>query len=238
MNIPKHVAVIPDGNRRWAKKHALASFAGHKISFAGHQKGASSAEEIIEKSIQMKIPYLTIWGASLDNVLKRSKNEVNCLFQIFKKEFEKIAIDKNIHKKEVRIEVIGKWREYFPEDLKDAIENAIQKTKKYDKYFLTFLMAYNGTDEMVDCIKEIQKKREAVNEKTIEENLWTRDLPPVDLIIRTGTEDDPHNSAGFMMWHTAYSQLYFTKKYFPEFKGKQFEEAIKDYSERKRRKGS
>jgi len=231
MNIPKHVAVIPDGNRRWAKKNSLTTF-------LGHEKGGTAMEEIIEKSIQMKIPYLTIWGASLDNITKRSKKEIDYLFQIFKKEFEKIAIDKNIHKKEVRIEVIGKWREYFPEDLKDAIENAIQKTKKYDKYFLTFLMAYNGTDEMVDCIKEIQKKREVVNEKNIEENLWTRDLPPVDLIIRTGTEDDPHNSAGFMMWHTAYSQLYFTKKYFPEFKGKQFEEAIKDYSERKRRKGS
>ncbi|MFA5169166.1 MAG: polyprenyl diphosphate synthase [Candidatus Paceibacterota bacterium] len=230
MNIPKHVAVIPDGNRRWAKKNSLATF-------LGHERGGTAMEEIIEKNIQMKIPYLTIWGASLDNITKRSKNEVNYLFQIFKKEFEKIAGDENIHKKKVRIEVIGKWREYFPESLKDAIENAIQKTKKYDKYFLTFLMAYNGTDEMIDCIKKIKEKREAVNEKTIEENLWTRDLPPVDLVIRTGTEDDPHNSAGFMMWHTAYSQLYFTKKYFPEFKGKQFEEAIKDYSERKRRKG-
>jgi len=231
MNIPKHVAVIPDGNRRWAKKKGLAIF-------LGHEKGSSAMEEIIEKSIQMKIPYLTIWGASLDNITKRSKNEVNYLFQIFKKEFEKIAENKNIHERKVRIEVIGKWNEYFPQDLKNAIENAVQKTKNYDKYFLTFLMAYNGTDEMVDCIKEIQKKREVVNEKTIEENLWTKDLPSVDLIIRTGTEDDPHNSAGFMMWHTAYSQLFFTSKYFPEFKGKQFEEAIKNYSERNRRKGS
>ena len=119
-----------------------------------------------------------------------------------------------------------------------AIEEAIEKTKKYNKYFITFLMAYNGTDEMLDCIKKIKEKRGDVNEKTIKENLWTKDLPPVDLLIRTGVENDPHLSAGFMMWHTAYSQLYFTNKYFPDFKEKQFEEAIKDYSNRKRRKGA
>jgi len=231
MNIPKHVAIIPDGNRRWAKKKSLATF-------LGHEKGGDASEEIIKKSLEMHIPYLTIWGSSLDNVLKRSKNEVNYLFKIFQTEFEKIAEDENIHKKKVRIEVIGEWKKYFPDSLKKAIENAIEKTKKYDKYFLTFLMAYNGTDEMLDCIKKLKEKREAVTKKTIKENLWTKDLPPVDLIIRTGTEDDPHNSAGFMMWDTAYSQYYFTKKYFPEFRGKQFEEAIQDYSKRKRRKGA
>jgi tritrans,polycis-undecaprenyl-diphosphate synthase [geranylgeranyl-diphosphate specific] len=237
MNIPKHVAVIPDGNRRWAKKKALASFAGHQMAFSGHLKGASSAEEIIEKSLEMKIPYLTIWGSSLDNILKRSKREVSCLFKIFKEEFDKLVEEEKIHKNKVRIMVIGKWREYFPDDLKKSIENAIEKTKKYDRHFLTFLMAYNGTDEMVDCIKKIKEKREEVNEKTIMDNLWTKDLPPVDFLIRTGTEDDPHNSTGFMMWHTAYSQYYFTKKYFPEFREKQFEEAIKDYSDRQRRQG-
>ncbi len=231
MNIPKHVAIIPDGNRRWAKKKSLATF-------LGHEKVGDASEEIIKKSLEMHIPYLTIWGSSLDNVLKRSKNEVNYLFKIFQTEFEKIAEDENIHKKKVRIEVIGEWKKYFPDSLKKAIENAIEKTKKYDKYFLTFLMAYNGTDEMLDCIKKLKEKREAVTKKTIKENLWTKDLPPVDLIIRTGTEDDPHNSAGFMMWDTAYSQYYFTKKYFPEFRGKQFEEAIQDYSKRKRRKGA
>jgi tritrans,polycis-undecaprenyl-diphosphate synthase [geranylgeranyl-diphosphate specific] len=238
MKIPNHVAIIPDGNRRWAKKKSLASFVGHQIAFSGHQKGASSAEEIIKKALEMKIPYLTIWGSSLDNITKRSKSEVNCLFKIFKEEFEKIIKEEKIHKNKVRIEVIGKWREYFPESTKKAIEEAIEKTKKYDKYFVTFLMAYNGTDEMIDCIKKIKEKGGEVNEKTVMDNLWTKDLPPVDLLIRTGCENDPHLSAGFMMWHTAYSQLYFTNKYFPDFKEKQFEEAIENYTERDRRKGS
>lgn len=231
MNIPQHVAVIPDGNRRWAKKKALASF-------MGHEKGGSASEAIIEKALEMKIPYLTIWGSSLDNITKRSKSEVNYLFDIFTKEFEKLVNEEKIHKNKVKVMVIGKWREYFPTKTIKAIEEAIEKTKKYDKHFLTFLMAYNGTDEIIDCIKRIKEKRGDVNEKTIKDNLWTKDLPPVDLLIRTGVENDPHLSAGFMMWHTAYSQLYFTSKYFPDFKAKQFEEAIKDYSDRKRRKGA
>lgn len=230
MKIPNHVAIIPDGNRRWAKKRNLATF-------LGHEKGSDTSEKIIEKALEMKIPYLTIWGSSLDNILKRSKSEVNYLFKIFEKEFNKLADNEKVHKNKVKVEVIGKWREYFPESTKKAIENAIKKTKNYDKYLVTFLMAYNGTDEMIDCIKKIKEKRGDVNEKTIIENLWTKDLPPVDLLIRTGCENDPHLSAGFMMWHTAYSQLYFTNKYFPDFKEKQFEEAIKDYSERERRGG-
>ena len=231
MKIPNHVAIIPDGNRRWAKKKGLASF-------MGHEKGSDTSEKLIEKALEMKIPYLTIWGSSLDNILKRSKSEVNYLLKIFEKEFIKLADSEKVHKNKVKVEVIGKWREHFPESTKQAIENAIKKTKHYDKYVVTFLMAYNGTDEMIDCIKKIKEKRGEVNEKTIVENLWTKDLPPVDLLIRTGCENDPHLSAGFMMWHTAYSQLYFTNKYFPDFKEKLFEEAIKEYSERDRRKGS
>jgi len=231
MKIPNHVAIIPDGNRRWAKKKGLASF-------MGHEKGSDTSEKLIEKALEMKIPYLTIWGSSLDNILKRSKSEVNYLLKIFEKEFIKLADSEKVHQNKVKVEVIGKWREHFPESTKQAIENAIKKTKHYDKYVVTFLMAYNGTDEMIDCIKKIKEKRGEVNEKTIVANLWTKDLPPVDLLIRTGCENDPHLSAGFMMWHTAYSQLYFTNKYFPDFKEKQFEEAIKEYSERDRRKGS
>ncbi|MCK9446807.1 polyprenyl diphosphate synthase [bacterium] len=230
MKIPNHVAIIPDGNRRWAKKKGLASF-------MGHEKGSDTSEKLIEKALEMKIPYLTIWGSSLDNILKRSKSEVNYLLKIFEKEFNKLADNEKVHQNKVKVEVIGKWREHFPESTKQAIENAIKKTKDYDKYVVTFLMAYNGTDEMIDCIKKIKEKRGEVNEKTIVTNLWTKDLPPVDLLIRTGCENDPHLSAGFMMWHTAYSQLYFTNKYFPDFKEKQFEEAIKEYSERDRRKG-
>lgn len=228
MNIPNHVALIPDGNRRWAKEKNLPSF-------IGHQKGAETLEKIIYKFLEFKIPYLTFWGTSLDNITKRSKTEVNYLFNIFEEQFNKIADDKEIHKNQVKIEVVGRWKEYFPEKTIKAIEKAIDQTKNYNKFFLTFLMAYNGSDEMIDCIKNIKGE---VTEEKIKENLWTRNLPAVDFVIRTGCKNDPHNSAGFMMWDTSYSQLYFTNKFFPDFKGKAFESAINDYSKRERRKGS
>jgi undecaprenyl diphosphate synthase len=229
-NIPNHIALIPDGNRRWAKKRGLPSF-------IGHTKGSNALEKILSKSLELKIPYFTFWGSSLDNITKRSKKETSYLFDIFENQFKKIANDKRIHNNKVKIRVIGKWEEYFPLKVKIAIKEAIEKTKNYNNYNLTFLMAYNGTDEMIDCIKKIKNQKTIINEKTIKQNLWTKDLPLVDFVIRTGCENDPHLSAGFMMWDIAYSQLFFTKTFFPSFSPKEFEKIIKDYSKRQRRKG-
>lgn len=228
-NIPNHIALIPDGNRRWAKKRGLPTF-------IGHTKGSDALEKILSKSLELKIPYFTFWGSSLDNITNRPKKEVNYLFDIFEKQFKRIAQDKRIIENKVRIKVIGRWEEYFPVKTKKAIKEAIEKTKDFNNYNLTFLMAYNGTDEMIDCIKKLQ--RGTINEKTIKQNLWTKDLPGVDLVIRTGCENDPHLSAGFMMWDIAYSQLFFSKTFFPSFSPKEFEEIIGDYSKRHRRKGA
>jgi len=228
--LPNHVAVIPDGNRRWAKKRGLPSF-------VGHQKGVDALENILDKFLEMKIPYFTFWGSSMDNITKRTKSEVSYLFDIFKNQFKRISDHERIHKNKVKIIVLGRWEELFPQKTIKAIKEAMEKTRNYDKHVLTFLMAYNGDDEMIECMKTIKKKGLTPNEKTIKQNLWTKDLPPVDLIIRTGCSDDPHNSAGFMMWDAAYSQLYFTDKLFPDFKGNEFEKAIEDYVDRERRLG-
>ncbi len=119
---------------------------------------------------------------------------------------------------------------------KEAIEKSIQLTKDYNNYFLTVLVAYNGVDEMVEAVKNIAKSRNAeITSDLIKENLWTGDLPPVDLLIRTGGE--PHNSTGFMMWHTANTQFYFTKTLWPDFDKKEFKKAIEEYGERERRFG-
>ncbi len=233
-NIPNHVAVIPDGNRRWAKKRGLRPWIGHEV-------GMKSFEKVLEKSLELRIPYLTFWGGSWDNLTKRPKIEIKFLFKVYTDQFKRIANDKRIHQNKVRIDVLGRWREILPEETQKAIEKAREATKDYNKYFLTFLLAYNGTDEMMACVRKIadlsKEKTIKVTEKLIKENLWTKDLPPVDLIIRTGCEDDPHISAGFMMWDAAYSQLYFTRTFLPAFGPKEFEEIIKDYSERERRKG-
>ena len=146
-----------------------------------------------------------------------------------------------IRENKVRINVFGRWQEIFPESLRRIVEKTIEKTKNYNQYFLSLLLAYNGTDEMLECIKKISKistkENIKVDENLIKENLWTGNLPMVDLVIRTGCEGDPHNSAGFMMWHTAYSQFYFTKTLFPDFTPREFEEAIRDFQRRRRRFG-
>lgn len=229
-----HVVVIPDGNRRWAKKRNLPPW-------QGHIEGAKTLEKILKKAWELKIPYFTFWGMSADNVLKRPKKEVSVLFKIFKDYFKKLLNSKEIEKEKVKINVFGRWRELFPPDLKERIKKVMEKTKNYQNYVLTFLLAYNGTDEMLEAISKIVKKAKKKNfkvtEKILLENLWTGNLPSVDLVIRTGCEGDPHNSAGLMMWHTAYSQFYFTNTYFPDFTPEEFERAIKDFQKRERRFG-
>lgn len=230
MNIPNHVALIPDGNRRWAKQQGLASF-------MGHQKGAENFEKLVFKALELKISHLTLWGTSLDNITKRSESEVNYLYGIFRDQFNRLANDERVHKEKVKVNIIGRWEEYFSDEAKEAMRKAVEMTKDYTEHNLTFLMAYNGDDEMIDCIKKIKISDAEVTGESIKANLWTKGLPPVDFVIRTGCEKDPHLSAGFMMWDTAYSQLYFTEKFFPDFSPVFLEEAIKDYSERERRNG-
>lgn len=234
-DIPKHIAIIPDGNRRWARKKGFKPWIGHRA-------GVKYFEKVLEKALELKIPYLTFWGGSWDNLTKRTKIETNFLFKVYTEQFKKMISDKRIHQNKVKINVLGRWREILPEKTQIAIEEAIKRTKDYNQHFLTFLLAYNGTDEMIDCIQKIANLAEGkiikVTEKLIKENLWTKDLPPVDLIIRTGCQSDPHNSTGFMMWDTAYSQFHFTETLFPDFGPEEFEKIIKDYSKKERRKGA
>ena len=229
-----HIAIIPDGNRRWAKRKGVPLGEGHRI-------GVQTTEKIFEKALELKIPYLTFWAASYDNLLKRSKEEVKFLINLINEEFRGLLEDARVHKNEVKVRILGRFREILPKKTLKIIEKLMEKTEKYNIFFLTFLLAYNGTDEMVEAIKEIsQAFKEStikITDQIIKSFLWTRDLPPVDLVIRTGCEEDPHNSAGFMMWHTAYSQYYFTKTLYPDFNPEEFERAINNFLERERRLG-
>jgi undecaprenyl diphosphate synthase len=231
INLPRHVAIIPDGNRRWAKKNGLAAM-------FGHEKGAEALENLLDKVLELEIRYITFWGLSLDNVLKRSKPEIDYIYAIIEKQFKKLLSDERIHRNKIKVQAFGRWEDHFSEKTQQAMKEVLEKTKDYDKNHLNFLMAYNGTDEMVECVKAIQKQSKEANESLIKQNLWTRDLPSVDLIIRTGSEGDPHLSAGFMMWDAAYAQLHFTETYFPAFAPDEFEKIVLDYAERQRRKGA
>lgn len=230
-NVPSHVAIIPDGNRRWARGKGLAPW-------EGHEEGAKNFEVLIKHSLKKGIKCLTIWGSSLDNLTKRPFDEKKALLDIYKRYFQRLLEGSEIHENEVRVNVIGRWEEQFPESLKKIIYEAMEKTKHYKKRMLNFLLAYSGTDEMMKAIADICNKCDrdvVVTPALIKENLMTRDLPPVDYLVRTGGE--PHNSTGFMMWDIADAQYYFSSELFPDFDEKKYEEALEEYARRQRRFG-
>lgn len=228
---PKHIAIIPDGNRRWAKARGLAPW-------DGHEEGAKNIEKIVNRALEMKIKSISFWGSSLENLGKRPFAEKRALLRIYEKYFKKLIASEKIHKNKARINIIGRWKEQFPKNLVKILEDGIEQTKNYKNYNLNFFLAYNGDDEMIEAVKSIVEKYkpgQKITGTTIKENLMTRDLPPVDLLVRTG--GDPHLSVGFMMWDIANAQLYFSQKLFPDFKEKEFTEAVREYQKRERRHG-
>lgn len=230
---PRHIAIIPDGNRRWALEHK-------KRAMDGHAAGAAAFRRIAEYAAKRGVEYLSIWGLSLDNMSKRRPTEVGGLLRIFRQEFKELTKSAFVHDQQIRIQAFGHWREQFPMPVRREIEAAETVTKDYSKKFLNFFLAYNGTDEMVMAIRNMLDRRTVrpknITGETIKQHLFTKDLPPVDLLIRTGGE--PHLSAGFMMWDTADAQLYFTRQLWPDFDTAAFEEALHDFNQRQRRFGS
>jgi undecaprenyl diphosphate synthase len=230
-NIPLHVAIIPDGNRRWARSKGFNPWEGHEV-------GAKNFEKIIKHSLEKGVGCLSIWGSSTDNLTKRPIPEKKALLDIYRCYFQRLLEGEEIHENEVKVNVIGRWEEQFPESLKKIIHEVMDKTKHYKKKMLNFLLAYSGTDEMLEAIEKINDKYEKsvkITAEIIKENLMTKELPPVDLLIRTGGE--PHNSTGFMMWDLVDSQYYFSEILFPDFDDVKYEEALEDYAKRQRRFG-
>ncbi len=195
-------------------------------------------ELIAREAKQQGIRYLTAWGCSKDNVTKRSSAEIKFLYKLFKEYFDKLLTDKELHRDKVRVRVIGEWFKYFPGPLRISAKAIEEATKHYNKYNLTLLMAYDGKREMTDAIQRAQRSNTKISEPNLKKYLWTKDLPPVDLVIRTGEEDHlAHWSAGFLMWHTADSEFYFTKTMWPAFSVKEFRSAIHEYEKRPRNMG-
>ncbi len=166
--------------------------------------------------------------------------EVAGLLRIFRDEFRALVDNPDIHQRRIRINVLGRWRQKFPLPVRRAIEAALAATRHYDDYVLTLFLAYNGTDDMLAAIRSVARQaREQphlrITPVLLKEHLVTRDLPPVDLLIRTA--GDPHLSTGFMMWDIADAQLYFTDVYWPDFAPAEFDRALEEYASRERRFG-
>ncbi len=225
MIIPKHIAIIPDGNRRWAKAHRLNPW-------DGHTKGAEQYWDISDYAHSLGVNHLTFWASSYDNLKKRSRLEVAAILKLMETEMTKPFILERCLKNKIRARLIGEWRVFVKNKKVIAtIENLENQTKHFKDKSLNLLFAYDGQREMLDAASNIK----SATDKELRKNLWTGELPDVDLVIRTGGE--PHWSAGFMMWLTANSQFYFTETLWPDFDKKELKKALVDYERRERRLG-
>ncbi len=230
-HLPRHVVIIPDGNRRWASERGLEPW-------EGHEAGAKNTEKLVREAHRLGVQEISFWGSSLENLTKRPVLESKALLRIYETYFKKLLTSEDIHRDQARIRFIGHWEEQFPESLKKVLYECLDATKEYNKCFLNFFLAYSGDDEMRLAFEKVAatlKPGEKVTDQMIKENLMTHEMPPVDLLIRTGGE--PHLSAGFMMWDIANTQLYFSEKFYPDFDVVALQQALEDYASRGRRFG-
>lgn len=222
--IPKHVAIIPDGNRRWAKERGLPPAEGHRKGYRRFNELAKAAREAGVKSV-------TVWGFSTEN-WDRSEEEKKELFRLFRlslKTFEKEAVKHEIHFRH-----LGR-RDRLPKGIISQIERLEKKTDKYSKYYLNLALDYGGRDEIVRGVnKALQNGGEKVTEESFGKLLDTQGLPDPDLIIRTSGEQ---RLSGIFPWQGVYSELYFSPLHFPDFDKQAFRLALLDYSQRQRRFG-
>ena len=230
--MPKHVAIIMDGNRRFASGLGLSPDAGHLF-------GRDKIEEVLEWCFELKIPNLTVYAFSTEN-FQRSHNEVKTLMDLCKNELDKAAKDSRIHRNKVKIRVLGSL-DTLPKDIAESAKRIMEETKDYDEYSFNIALAYGGREEILQAIKKIAKdvkedkiQIDDIKEPIVSKYLYTNGIPDPDLILRTSGEERISN---FLLWQLAYSELYFSDVYWPAFSKRDFLEAIQTVQKRKRRYG-
>ena len=223
MNPIKHVAIIMDGNGRWGKKRGKSRNYGHKA-------GLNTVEKIIKASIKNKIKYLTLYAFSTEN-WKRPKNEINFLFNLLEN-FLKNKID-DLHEKQIKLKIIGKKN--FYKRLNDILNFSENKTSKNSKLQINLALNYGSKNELVHAFKILKKKRINVNEFNISNNLFTKNIPDPDLLIRTG---NTHRLSNFLLWQISYSEIFFEKKLWPDFNEKDYNKIINKFKKTKRNFGN
>jgi tritrans,polycis-undecaprenyl-diphosphate synthase [geranylgeranyl-diphosphate specific] len=231
---PEHIAIILDGNRRWANSQELNPWLGHK-------KGAETVEQLLDWSHMLGVKYVTLYMFSTEN-FRRSSNEVEQIMQIADEKFRKLLTDERIHKDKVHVKVIGRTN-LLPKNLQELIANVEKTTENYNNYFWNFAFAYGGRAEIVDAAKSIAEKVkngelsvDDVTESTFEKYLYTSHMTKADpdMIIRTSGEE---RLSGFLLWQAAYSELLFLDVYWPDFRFIDLLRAIRTFQNRKRRFG-
>ena len=231
--MPKHVAFIMDGNRRYSKLQ------GNIDVIKGHEIGVNILENVMNWSFELGIEIITAYAFSTEN-FNRPKHEVDGLMDLFVINFKKLVNNQKIHKNEVKVKVVGRT-ELLPDNVKEAIKEAEDATAHYNKRFLNLAIGYDGRLEIIDSFKKIIKEVQAgkisiddVDEELVSKNLYTAGLDDPNLIIRTRGEE---RLSGFLLWQSSYSELYFCETLWPELRKVDFIRAIRSYQERERRFG-
>jgi len=226
-NVPYHLGIIIDGNRRWAAKRGLPAIVGHR-------QGSKNVKKIGKLCRKAGVKILTLYVFSTEN-WNRSEKEVKCFMDLIRETFNKKNIG-DLHKDNIKIRIIGQ-KERFSEPIQRLIKEAEELTKNNKKGILNLALSYGGRTEIVEAVKKIIKKKiplEKIDEKLLEKNLWTEKQPFPDLIIRTGGVKRLSN---FLPWQSAYSELYFSDKYWPDFTEEDLNSAFEEYNQRQRRFG-
>lgn len=229
--LPKHVAIIMDGNRRWAKQHKIEILKGHEYV------ANKVIEDLAVHCINRGIPYLTLWAFSTEN-WSRDQEEVTGLMRIFRSAFAKNA--QRLHELNIKLNVIGDMSR-FPQDIQENSQKWLEESQHNTKLTVTFALNYGGRNEILRGMRSIAQQvadgkllPENIDEKVVSESLDTADLPDPDLLIRPGGEK---RLSGLMPWQTVYTELYFTNVLMPDFGPAELDKALDDYSQRQRRFG-
>ena len=229
-NIPHHVAIIMDGNGRWAKSK------GYKRIF-GHQHGTDTVKNIVESCVKLGVKYLTLFAFSTEN-WQRPKFEVNSLMKILLSSLKKEL--QNMHDKHIKLSAIGNIN-MLPNNVKQQLSEVMEATKDYNELNLTLALSYGSREELVDVVKQVSKKVKEnklslseIDDSVINDHLYTNSMPDVDLLIRTSGEQRISN---FMLWQIAYAELYFCSVNWPDFTENHLHEAIHNFQKRERRFG-
>jgi len=228
--LPKHVAIIMDGNGRWAKKQGM-------LRTFGHENGAKAVREVVEGSAEIGIENLTLYAFSTEN-WKRPKLEIDTLMKLLISSLRKEI--KTLHENNIKLIAIGTL-DTLPNKVHKELLEVIEKTKNNSRMTLTIALSYGSREELINTVKEISIKvknniisPEKIDESIINEHLYTQNLPDVDILIRTSGEQRISN---FLLWQIAYAELYFTDTLWPDFTKQHLHEAIIEYQKRERRFG-
>ncbi|MEC8914122.1 MAG: polyprenyl diphosphate synthase [Candidatus Thermoplasmatota archaeon] len=231
--LPEHVSIIMDGNRRFAWSSNLERDMGH------HQ-GKEKLKEVMDWVLGLGIPYFTVYALSTENMYERSEDELESLYDLYVAGLDEIAEDPKIHSRGVRVQAVGRL-DSLPSRVQAAIERAQTRTADHSEFLFTVCLAYGGREEIVDAVREVAAELasgdlalESIDSAQISSRMYTADLPDPDLVIRTSGEERISN---FLLWQIAYSELHFTDVHWPSFSKNDLYEAIESYQNRGRRYG-